>query len=279
MSNFGVTMEQCMGMDQQDWDLRIEGVGLETAVQQWEARPKASKPIDQEWRTPVSQKQRRKADSPPAEQLDVADGEGADSDRDSADDCETDSAPEDEFAQLPESQAATDGRAAEEEEEDATPWDTDARAEAPGEGVTVHRTGAIHRNSNGRTNGTRENRGPNREEQRSGPSAGTASDSQRQVDPGAHQRTENGQSDGRTAAKRKATNINRNGKRTRRRAVKATSSSDWNQSQRALQVVVGAGVCSHAQLGVVPWEHRGMLGHTRGGGGEHSFSMRGAEDI
>ena len=61
----------------------------------------------------------------------AADGEGADSDRGSVDDCETDSAPEDEFAQLPESQAATDGRAADEEEEDATPWDTDARAEAP----------------------------------------------------------------------------------------------------------------------------------------------------
>ena len=128
MSNFGVTMEQCMGMDQQDWDLRIEGVGLETAVQQWEARPKASKPIDQEWRTSVSQKQRRKADSPPAEQLDLADGEGADAEGGSDDECETDSAPEDEFAQLPESQAVTDSRVADEEEEDATPWDADARA-------------------------------------------------------------------------------------------------------------------------------------------------------
>ena len=127
MSNFGVTMEQCMDMDQQDWDLRIEGVGLETAVQQWEARPKASKPIDQEWRTAVSQKQRRKADSPPAEQLDLADGEGADSDGGSDDEVETDSAPEDEFAQLTESQAVTDSRAAD-EEEDATPWDADARA-------------------------------------------------------------------------------------------------------------------------------------------------------
>jgi hypothetical protein len=66
--------------------------------------------------------------------------------------------------------------------------------------VTVRRTGERHRNSNGRTNGKRENRGPNREEQRSGPSAGTASDSERQVDPGAHQRAENGQSDGRQGA-------------------------------------------------------------------------------
>ena len=107
----------------------------------------------------------------------------------------------------------------------------------------------------------------------------TQHDSQVQGDRGSLHGVANERSDRGTAAKRKATNVNRNGKRTRRRAVKATSSSDWNQSQRALQVVVGAGVCSHAQLGVVPWEHRGMLGHTRGGGGEHSFSMRGAEDI
>jgi hypothetical protein len=126
MSNFGVTMEQCMGMDQQDWDLRIEGKGLETAVQQWEARPKAAKPIDQEWRSAVSQNQRRKADLPLAEQLDLADGEGADSDGVSDDECEIDSATEDEFVRLTESQAETDGRAADADEEDATPWDADA---------------------------------------------------------------------------------------------------------------------------------------------------------
>jgi hypothetical protein len=83
----------------------------------------------------------------------------------------------------------------------------------------------------------------------------------------------NERSDRGTAAKRKATNVNRNCKRTRRRAVKATF-SDCNQSQRALQVVVGAGICSQAQLGVVPWEHRGMLGNTRGGGGGEEESTR-----
>ena len=49
LQNFRVTMAQCMDMEQQDWDLRIEGIGLETAVLQWGARPKASKPIDKEW--------------------------------------------------------------------------------------------------------------------------------------------------------------------------------------------------------------------------------------
>ena len=58
-SNFGVTMAQCMDMEQQDWDLRIEEIGLETALQQWEGRPKASKSIDKKWRTSVSRKQRQ----------------------------------------------------------------------------------------------------------------------------------------------------------------------------------------------------------------------------
>ena len=31
LGNFGVTMEQCMAMKRQDWDLNIEGIGLETA--------------------------------------------------------------------------------------------------------------------------------------------------------------------------------------------------------------------------------------------------------
>ena len=51
LANFGVTMVQCMAMAQQDWDAVIEGIGMDTAAQQWEARPKASKPIDIEWRT------------------------------------------------------------------------------------------------------------------------------------------------------------------------------------------------------------------------------------
>jgi hypothetical protein len=48
MSNFGVTMAQYMEMEQQEWEVEIEGIGLETAVQQWKARPSASKPIDKE---------------------------------------------------------------------------------------------------------------------------------------------------------------------------------------------------------------------------------------
>ena len=167
-----------------------------------------------------------------------------------------------------------DSRVADEEEEDATPWDADARAETPDEGVTVRRTGKRHRNNNhGRTNSNRETRGPSREEQRSGPSAGTASNSQRQVDPGAHQRTENGQSDGRTAAKRKATTSNRHRRKNRRKAQEP-SIGGQDQSQHDLQLIIGEDLSSQAnRSSAVPWEHRGILGHTREGGGQERYTM------
>jgi hypothetical protein len=167
-----------------------------------------------------------------------------------------------------------DSRVADEEEEDATPWDADARAETPDEGVTVRRTGKRHRNNNhGRTNSNRETRGPNREEQRSGPSAGTASNSQRQVDPGAHQRTENGQSDGRTAAKRKATTSNRHRRKNRRKAQEP-SIGGQDQSQHDLQLIIGEDLSSQAnRSSAVPWEHRGILGHTCEGGRQERYTM------
>jgi hypothetical protein len=36
LDTFGLTMEQCMVMNQRDWETIIEGVGLDAAVQQWE---------------------------------------------------------------------------------------------------------------------------------------------------------------------------------------------------------------------------------------------------
>ena len=93
-------MAQCMDMERQDWDLHIEGIGLETAVQQWGARPKASKPIDKEWRTTVERTPERVPAPPPDEQMDGAsaeDGSTADEDM------------EDEFAQVLETPEEKDG--------------------------------------------------------------------------------------------------------------------------------------------------------------------------
>ena len=156
--------------------------------------------------------------------------------------------------------------------------------------MTVLRTGERHRSSNGRTNGNRENRWPNREEQRSGPSAGTASDSQRQVDPGAHQRAENGQSVGISAArvgplgdrhgstaeanqdnrlsadqtKRKGKTDARNRARRNKRARTETEGGSY-QNRRELQILVAGEMPAHDSNSAVPWEHRGLLGQTREG--------------
>ena len=113
-------MAQCMDMEQQDWDLRIEGIGLEAAALRWEeARPKASTPIDKEWRTTGARKPGRTATTASAEQVDGGHSENAIADDDGED---GESETEDEFAQFQESQEQTSGRA-DDDEEDMTPWE------------------------------------------------------------------------------------------------------------------------------------------------------------
>jgi len=97
LGNFGVTMAQCMDMERQDWDAVIEGAGLETAVQQWEIRPKASRPIDVEWRTKaVRDSGRKKRTSTEAADLDRNEDNNNESSASSA----ADSEEEDEFAEV-----------------------------------------------------------------------------------------------------------------------------------------------------------------------------------
>ncbi len=66
-------------------------------------------------------------------------------------------------------------------------------------------------------------------------------------------------------AKRKAKSDARNRARNNKRARKPTSSSGSYQNQRELQLLVGGGPPTQATNTAVPWEHRGLLGHTRGG--------------
>ena len=142
LGNFGVTMAQCMDMARQDWDLRIEGIGLETAAQRWEARPKASTPIDKEWRTAGAWKRGRMATTASAEQVDGGNSENAVADDDGED---GESETEDEFAQSQESQEQTSGRA-NDDEEDMTPWEGAKCKKDRDEEATTRRTGARHRN-------------------------------------------------------------------------------------------------------------------------------------
>ena len=108
-------MVHCMDMGKHDWDVCIEGIGLETAMQQWEARPQASKPIDKEWRTAAGGKLRRKVTTTPAELMDRADSSEAELDDYSGVSSEADEDTEDEFAEFPRSQEETDGWAVDEE--------------------------------------------------------------------------------------------------------------------------------------------------------------------
>jgi hypothetical protein len=160
---------------------------------------------------------------------------------------------------------------------------------APDEGVTVRRTGERHRNSNGHTNGSRENRGPNREGQRSGPAAGIAPDSHKRtavcrraqsgvaelgsleerqvyaVGAKQHSPLSGGNQLSADQAKRKAKSDARNRARNNKRARTAMSNGS-HQSQRELQILVGDGTHQQDTNATVPWDHRGLLGQTRGGG-------------
>jgi hypothetical protein len=96
------------------------------------------------------------------------------------------------------------------------------------------------------------------------------------VDPGAHQvgqKTEeqnshlggeNETTGGRTkTAKRKVQNTNSNRRRDRKR-VREISIGGHHQNQRDLQVIIGEDLSAQVNRSdAVPWEHRGILGHTR----------------
>ena len=79
----------------------IEGSGLETAVQQWEARTQASKSIDVDWRTKTVRGPGRKAYTSTEE---AAGDDEADLHRDDGSSSAVESESEDEFVQCSELQ-------------------------------------------------------------------------------------------------------------------------------------------------------------------------------
>jgi len=86
---------------------------------------------------------------------------------------------------------------------------------------------------------------------------------------------ENETKDGRTkTAKRKLTTANSNRKRDRKR-LREISIGGHNPNQPDLQVINGEGLLSPQvnRSGAVPWELRGILGHTREGRGQERETM------
>ena len=100
LENVKVTMEQCMAMEQHEWNMVIKGIGLETAVQQWEARTKASKSSDVKWRSKAARGPGQKALMP----TDGKDAAATDSAEESENESDTENDPGDDFAQFPPSQ-------------------------------------------------------------------------------------------------------------------------------------------------------------------------------
>jgi hypothetical protein len=301
MANFGVTMLQCMTMAQKDWDSIIEGTGMETAAQQWEARPKASKPIDIEWRTKPGKTQGRRKDMNAEE----------DSDESSA----PESASENEAVQ---SHLMHEGNQVVEVREDFTPWDDagteedmDTRASAGYRlGARSHgnhvRMKAHNQNSiavDHDTGDTMAARNDNhqiaeelmdatkaivdhqRSEDRSGGTQGEKEVTQESARQDSHQIAEEpmdvaeavidqqraedlsgkrvtvDEMQDSGVAKRKAKKHRRRNNKRVREEVN-TATIGRHEIQRELKLIVGDGSPTPTNASVVPWEHRGLLGQT-----------------
>ncbi len=251
LGNVGVTMTQCMDMKQQDWDAVIEGVGMETALQRWEARPKATRPIDVEWRTKAVRGSGQKARTPTAA---AAEEDAANMDTD--DDIDgassaAESASEDEFAQLTEIREEKDD---EPERKDLTPWEEDGNVED--QDTTGRRLGPRSRynrlNRNGCSESTEIISADNK-------------DNSQQIEED-HSSTSRVEEEQRVSygAKRIASAAARNRARRHKNARKEKPTG-YYQNRRELQLLVEEGELTQDNDGAVPWEHRGLLGQTRGG--------------
>ena len=107
LTNFEVTMQQCMETTKRDWATMIEETGMDAAVHEWEKRVRTAKAIDVDWRAAGRRPVKRKAAS--AEAVAVAAVEDMDSDGRGREDAESASeggVDEDEFAHILDSQEA-----------------------------------------------------------------------------------------------------------------------------------------------------------------------------
>ena len=103
-------------------------------------------------------------------------------------------------------------------------------------------------------------------EERYGNATGAHQDGQRTAEQNSHAGMENEATDGRTkTAKRKVATANRHRQRDRKRA-REISIGGHHQNQRDLQLIIGEDLSAQVnRSSAVPWEHRGILGHTREG--------------
>ena len=269
-------MVQCMIMAQQDWDYIIEGTRVKTAAQKWEARPKASKPIDIECR----EKSKRGLGQRRAQTLHEAAAEedqaGMNAEDYSVGSSTSESALEDEAVQLQLSQEGTDYAAV---RKDLTPWDEDTGTDVMDTRAVEHRLIA---RSHGRymrvkvrnqdvlavvpvpdiTAAARHD-----SHQFAGEPMDAAEaviDQQRSEDLGGKRVTVDEMQDSgvpKRKVKLDARHRRRNNKRVREE-VNTAPIGRYEIQRRGLHLIVGNGFPTQTNASVVPWEHRGLLGQT-----------------
>jgi exonuclease III len=77
LENFSVSMEECIAMNQVDWDFLIDNEALFKAAEKWRAQPRAKRPIDNFWAPRIQSRGKRKLQK--AFEDEDSEGEGEDS--------------------------------------------------------------------------------------------------------------------------------------------------------------------------------------------------------
>ena len=264
-------MEQCLQLQQQEWDTIVEGTGAEAAMRQWEKRTKALKPIDVDWRAKKTSnnnnKQKSSADLLGDHQTEV-DIMVVETDEDVDANSDTESETDDEFAQFvdapEEIEAAVDI-------EEPPGWDAGAAAHHEDQvfqqSATRARTSWIntHRGVVCASQGFDDD-GVERDQ-----TGNTGSEPYGQrVENSDLRRVAVATPQDRNTAKSKTAIRHEQRDRKRTRETDNPASEEQYRHQQALQMIVGeTGVFLQANNSAVPWEHRGILGHAgerRGGG-------------
>ena len=175
-------------------------------------RPKASTPIDKEWRTAAARKTGRTSATASVEQVDGVDSKNAITDDDGEDE---ESETEDEFAQFQESQEQPSGRA-DDDEEDMTLWEGAKCTKDRDEEATTRRTGARHRHGHRSANNNTADQSYNTQQNAEGPMDTMGASAEHQQTEGLSDAKHGAQDS--EVAKRKVKRDDRHRKRNNKRA-------------------------------------------------------------
>ena len=240
-------MEQCLQLEQREWDAIIEGTGLESAMRRWEERPKAMKPIDVDWKGKTTpRRNKRKMD------LDLRD---TNEDVNISGNSDTESETDDESTQFIDTSGEIEEVEATVVTTEQPVWNADTTArhnEQDGQ-----RTAPRARNVRWNNKVRGDLCGSKRRDDDGRCTADQAEKTDSRSMPDAEAESQEKVTTKRKTATR---HQHRDRKRAREAEHAATATEQYRQS-RTLQFIAGdASVLPKANNSVVPWEHRGILG-------------------